>query len=107
MYGSYDAVTDEKKSKVDAIFELREAAQAVGRAEAFLEQTPSFEHVDALLDAKLLVEEKTSEAIESCEHCGLQHRDHQHPSISNTGEKIIAVDFRKKAAPQAPEREGT
>ncbi|MDQ2680316.1 MAG: hypothetical protein M3Y21_04740 [Candidatus Eremiobacteraeota bacterium] len=100
------AVIDDK-NKVDAVFELREAAQAVGRAEVRVEQAATLEHVDALLDAKLLVEEKTSQAIESCAHCGLQHCDHQRPGISNAGEKIIAVDFRNRNAARQPEQEGT
>ncbi len=94
-------------SKVDALYELREASEALGRAEVHLEQRPSGEHLDALLDAKLNVEEKTSRAVESCEHCGLQHCDHQRPAVSNTGEKVIAVDFRREREQPLPEREGS
>lgn len=97
----------DKKTKVDALYELREASEAVGRAEVHLENDPSVEHVNKLLDAKLNAEEKTSEAIENCEHCGLQHCDHQRPAISNGGDKVIAVDFRRNRLEFQPEQEGT
>ena len=61
------------KPKVEAIFELREAAEAHARADVALEQTPSPVKKDRLLDAKLALEEATQDAIEACEHCALPH----------------------------------
>jgi len=69
------------KNKVDAIFELREAAEEHGRANAELEVKPgSPEARDGLLEARAKLEEATVDAIESCHHCGEAHltSEHQH-----------------------------
>ncbi len=59
--------------KVEAIFQLREAAEKKARAERDLDDAPSPERRDVLLDAKLELEEKTQTAIEVCHECGHEH----------------------------------
>lgn len=61
------------KKKVDAIYDLRAAAEKKGRAEREVDVDPTPEKRDELLDAKLDLEEKTVEAIEVCNDCGHQH----------------------------------
>ncbi len=61
------------KAKVEAIFELREAAEAHARAEVAVEQAPTPGKKDDLHDAKMALEEATQDAIDACEHCALPH----------------------------------
>ncbi|GAC1501720.1 MAG: hypothetical protein NVS1B14_06240 [Vulcanimicrobiaceae bacterium] len=80
------------KNKVDAVYELREAAEEHGRAEERLQRERSPKSVDALLDAKERLEVKTVEAIQACEHCGESHCDD--PAHSKP-DNVINVDFGK------------
>lgn len=82
----------QKVNKVEAVYQLREAAEAHGRAEALLETERSAETVDALLEAKEKLEEKTVEAIESCEHCGEPHCD----DASHKKDNVITMRFNTK-----------
>jgi len=61
------------KDKVEAIYDVREAAELHARAEVAVEKSPSPAKKDELLDAKLALEEATQDAIEACEHCALPH----------------------------------
>ena len=61
------------KQKVEAIYDLREAAEAHALARLAVDQFPSPSRKDELLEAKLNLEEATQDAIESCEHCSLSH----------------------------------
>ena len=61
------------KNKVDAIFELRHAAEEKAHAERDLAEAPSPERRDALLEAQMLLAEKTHTAIDACHECGHEH----------------------------------
>ena len=61
------------KRKIDAIYELRHAAEEKALAEKTAADAPSPEHRDRLLDAKLALEEKTLTAIALCHECGHHH----------------------------------
>jgi hypothetical protein len=63
------------KEKLDAIYELRAAAEEKAVAEMALAESPSAEKRMDLLDAKLKLEDKTMTAIEACHECG-----HEHPA---------------------------
>lgn len=64
---------DQSKSKIDAIYELREAAEEKARAEREVDAVPSPEKKDRLLETQLTLEEKTVAAIEACHECGHEH----------------------------------
>lgn len=83
-------------NKVEAVYQLREAAEAHGRAEAEVDLLRTPENVDALLEAKELLEVKTVEAIEACEACAQAHCDDE----THKGTNLISVDFGTR------EREG-
>ena len=59
--------------KVEAIYSLREAAEAKVLAElkADAERTPAAR--DALLDAQIELESKTQDALQACHECGHAH----------------------------------
>lgn len=61
------------KQKVEAIFDLRKAAEEHARAEVAVEQRDTPDRRDALLEARIALEDSTQEAIEACEHCGQAH----------------------------------
>ncbi len=83
------------RNKVQAVYELREAAEEHGRAEAQIDLDRSPENIDRLLEAKEHLELKTVEAIESCEHCGENHCDDEsHQRKTN----VINVQFAKNEA---------
>ena len=64
---------DQSSRKIDAIYELREAAEAKARAEQEVDAAPSPEKKDQLLETQLTLEEKTVAAIEACNECGHEH----------------------------------
>jgi len=68
-----ESASSASKRKIDAIYELREAAEKKGRQEKILADHPSQDHRDQLLDSLLDLEAKTSEAIGACHECGHQH----------------------------------
>jgi len=90
------------KKKMDAVFELREAAEELGRQEQKLEADQSPERRDAVLDARLEVEGKTAEAIDACEDCGREHcEDESHAArrrvaVTRSDGKVVKVEFGKK-----------
>lgn len=61
------------RKKIDAIYELRAAAENKAVAERALEDEPVAERRDELLHAQIKLEEKTIEAIEVCHDCGRAH----------------------------------
>ena len=81
------------KDKVEAVYELRAAAENHGRVQAQLEREPSARMRDAALDAQLAVEEKTAQAIEACHHCGLAHCEDPAHAPQRGGAKVIDVAF--------------
>ena len=84
-------------NKVQAVYELREAAEEHGRAEAQVDANRSLENRDRLLDAKERLEEKTVQAIEACQYCGETHCDDE------SHKNVIRVDFEKKAGDEGDE----
>jgi hypothetical protein len=82
---------NEQHDKLEAIYDLREAAEQKGRAEHALEVHPSSQARDALLDAQLDVEKKTVTAIDACHECGLEHAPGQ--SHGN----VVKVDFKRRS----------
>ena len=78
------------KNKIDAVYELRAAAEEHGRAEKMIETDRSPENIDRLVDAKEIMEVKTIEAIEACHECGEVHcNDESHRKQAD----VINVDF--------------
>ena len=63
----------ESKEKIDAIYELRDAAEQKAHAERDLDETPTPEARYALLDAQEKLEKSTYEAIKVCHECGHEH----------------------------------
>ena len=61
------------KNKVDAIFELRRAAEEKGRIEKALDDEPTPQKRDALLEAQVALEQKTLRALDACHECGHEH----------------------------------
>lgn len=67
------------RKKIDAIYDLRHAAESKARAEKALEERPDPKRRDELLNAQMKLEQKTVEAIEVCHECGSSHeRGHEH-----------------------------
>ncbi|HEV8021413.1 MAG TPA: hypothetical protein VGP41_09145 [Candidatus Lustribacter sp.] len=78
-------------NKVEAIYALRDAAEAKAAAEHLLENKPTAANRELLLDAQLELEAKTQDAIEVCHECGLPHAANDpHPE---RGANVIDVDF--------------
>lgn len=61
--------------RIDAIYEVRAAAEKKALAEKALDEDPGMEKRDQLLEARLTLEEKTIAAIEVCHGCGLAHSE--------------------------------
>ena len=59
--------------KIDAIYDLRRAAEEKALAEKTVADDPSPENRDRLLDTRLTLEAKTMTAIEACHECGHDH----------------------------------
>lgn len=59
---------------MDAIYDLRDAAEEKALAEKTVDDDPSWENRDKLLDKKIKLESKTLVAIEVCHECGHEHR---------------------------------
>jgi hypothetical protein len=73
----HNGLMAQSKDKIEAIYDLRQAAEEKARAEAELHYAPSEETRDALLDAQMTLEEKTLYAIEVCHECGHEHAPSQ------------------------------
>ncbi len=63
--------------KIDAIYEVRAAAEKKALAEKALDEDPGVEKRDQLLEARLTLEEKTIAAIEVCHDCGQAHGENE------------------------------
>ena len=63
--------------KIDAIYELREAAEKKGHDERVLADEPTPEHRDQLLDSMLELEHKTVKALTACHECGHEYGSHE------------------------------
>lgn len=83
----------ESQKKVDAIYELRYAAEEKARAETALEQSPSPENRDALLDAQLTLEERTVKALTVCHQCG-----HEHAPGEPHADNVLRPEFPRRSA---------
>ncbi len=76
----------ESRSKIAAIFELREAAERKALADKALSDDPSSEKRDELLSAQLELAEKTIAAVEVCHECGREHApETPHSSAAKEG----------------------
>jgi hypothetical protein len=64
---------NDSKKKIDAIFELRAAAEEKALAERAVTDDPSPQNRDKLLDRQLELENKTVRAIDVCHECGHEH----------------------------------
>jgi hypothetical protein len=82
------------KKKIDAIYELRKAAEKKVLAEKKLEERPTQQQRDELLDATLDLEKKTVEAIEVCHECGHEHAQGT-PHMSTPRDNVIRMDGRR------------
>ncbi|MGB8907892.1 MAG: hypothetical protein WCC84_04025 [Candidatus Cybelea sp.] len=63
----------DSKSKIDAIYDLRQAAEEKALAEKAVDDNPSWENRDVLLEKQAKLEAKTVSAIEVCHECGHEH----------------------------------
>jgi hypothetical protein len=61
------------KEKIDAIYDLRRAAEAKALAEKAVSERPSSAARDELLNMQIALEAKTMTAIEVCHECGHGH----------------------------------
>jgi anti-sigma regulatory factor (Ser/Thr protein kinase) len=59
--------------KTEAIYSLRDAAEAKAIAEVKADANPTPAARDALLEARLELEAKTQDAVEACHECGQSH----------------------------------
>ncbi|HLJ84518.1 MAG TPA: hypothetical protein VKT51_10130 [Candidatus Eremiobacteraceae bacterium] len=66
-------MSEQSTKKIEAIYALRKAAEQKGKAELVVDEEPSAEARDALLDAQLTLEDSTVEAIKACHECGREH----------------------------------
>lgn len=87
---------DVHQKKVEAIYDLRAAVETKVRAEGALDRASTNDAKDAYLDAIVLVEEKTQDAIDACSECGHPHPEHEdyRSRVSQTTGNVIDVDFR-------------
>ena len=83
----------ESKEKIDAIYKLRDAAEQKAHAERDLDEAPTPQARDALLDAQMELEKTTYRAIEVCHECGHEHGEDQ-PHVA--GDNV--VQFRRPEA---------
>ena len=63
--------------KIDAIYQLRDAAEESGRLEAELRSRMDHEARDQRLAARTKLEETTMKAIHACEYCGRAHAEEE------------------------------
>ena len=83
----------DSKEKIDAIYKLRSAAEQKAHAERDLDEKPTPEARDALLDAQVELEKSTYQAITACHECGHEHgEDEPHVVPDNV------IKFRRPRA---------
>lgn len=83
----------ESKEKIDAIYNLREAAEQKAHAERDLDEAPTPQARDALLDAQEQLEKTTFQAIRVCHECGHEHAESAPHVVSDN-----VVEFRRPQA---------
>lgn len=79
----------ESKDKIDAIYKLRDAAEQKAHAERNVDEAPTPEARDALLDAQMELEKTTYRAIKVCHECGHEHATDE----AHVGDNVI--EFRR------------
>jgi hypothetical protein len=96
-----DGEGEKQRSKIDAIYELRDAVETKVRAEQEFEASASPDARDALLAAQLDLEAKTQDAIDVCHECGHSHtEDAPHVTtapVSSRHDNVVHVDFRRES----------
>jgi hypothetical protein len=76
----------QSQDKIDAIYDLRDAVETKTRLEAAVDDLPTADAREALLDATLEVEARTQHAIEVCHECGHVHlADRMHANGTGNG----------------------
>ncbi|MGH7660415.1 MAG: hypothetical protein ACRENA_05815 [Vulcanimicrobiaceae bacterium] len=96
------------EDKVTAIFALRDAAARHAKLEMAVGENPSGHDRDRLLDARIDLEQKTQQAVETCVHCGRPHTDDAGECAGDQSGTVIPVDFsREKRKKNGPENPGT
>ena len=85
------------EDKVTAIYNLREAAAKHAKLEMAVGENPNGTQRDDLLDARIDLEQKTQQAVETCVHCGRPHTDDVGECASDQAESsVIPVDFTRR-----------
>jgi hypothetical protein len=84
------------EDKVTAIYNLREAAAKHAKLEMAVGENPKGPQRDELLDARIDLEQKTQQAVESCVHCGRPHADDIDDCASEGNGSVIPVDFSRR-----------
>jgi hypothetical protein len=79
----------ESGKKVEAIYSLRQAAEAKAVAEMEVKSASTPASRDKLLDSQIELESKTQDAIDACHECGHAHAAHEPHVASN----IVKIDF--------------
>ena len=93
---------EQRNVKIEAIYELREAAEQKVRAELAVDREGTAAARDAFLEARLKLESKTQDAIEVCHECGRVHSDDPqagHAIDSGRRDNVVNVDFRSGERP--------
>lgn len=84
--------------KIEAIYELREAAEEHGRIDAATAQRHDAAARTQRLAAREKLEEKTVKAIEVCHECGRPHADDEpHDEPHTERSNVIEGDFGRQA----------
>jgi hypothetical protein len=98
--------SESQPSKVEAIYQLRDAVEAKAQAERELEEHASAAARDGLLAALLDVEAKTQAAIDVCHECGEEHPlGTAHAPSERSGRRsadVVHVDFRGRRVEAPP-----
>lgn len=84
------------EDKVAAIYQLREAAAKHAKLEMAAGENPPGPERDELLDARIELEQKTQQAVETCVHCGRSHADDTDDCPSDQNGSVIPVDFSRR-----------
>ena len=84
------------EDKVTAIYQLREAAAKHAKLEMAVGENPKGSERDKLLDARIELEQKTQQAVETCVHCGRPHADDLGECASDETGSVIPVDFSRR-----------
>lgn len=88
---------DRTNDKIEAIYELREAADAKARADVEREAGDTPHSRDVLLDASLELEDKTQDAINLVLEDSTPLPDDVRSRIGATHDNVVDVDFRPQS----------